>query len=316
MSSSTLATQGKAPLVSRASFPRVRVCVDCRTLLGPQEACDAGPKHRVVSLDTKKGRATLLTEVWGPPSLRRRAKQLAKAGGSGIGTGSLLEGCGACDGCGLGESAGHFLAVVAVVLAVAVAAVAVVWIVAKTIEWVRAYLNRPKPNGGIVPPPALGRKAGPSGVVIGAAGMLAPATGTSCVAWALYLKSTRFLGTDLMLHDAETSGFQVKLDDGTTARIPMGRVRLEGRAERRNRSDAENVDAFVKTLAPNDDPKDEGLDPFPFDAVDEIVVRPGDRVQLIGKLEREADPDSPGGYREANVVVVPAGVPALRVERS
>jgi hypothetical protein len=313
--SSDLATTGQAPIAQRASFPRARVCINCRTLLGPKEQCDAGPKHRVASLGTKEGRAALLTEVWGPPSVRRRAKQLAKAGGGGLGLGSILEGCGGCDGCSSAAIDVEFLAVIAVVLVVAFAAVAVVWLALKIIEWVRGYMNRPKPNGGVARPPRIGRKTGPTGVVRGEARMLAPATGASCVAWALDLRSTRFLGTDLMLHDAETGGFEIVLDDGTTARISSGRVRLEGQSERRDRSDVGTVEAFVKTLAANDDPEDEGLDPFPFDAVDEVVVRPGDRVQLFGDFEREVDPDAPGGYRGANAVLVPKGVPALRIER-
>jgi len=318
MSSSALEPRGSggAPIVSRASFPRVRVCVQCRTLLGPNEACDGGPKHQVVDLGTKQGRGALLNEVWGPPSVRRRAKQLAKAGGGGLGLGTLLDGCGGCDGCGSGAIDAEFLAVIGVILIAIVAVVALVWLLMKIIEWVRAYRNRPIPNGGIVRPPSLGRKAGPTGVVVGSPAMLAPASATACVAWAIDLRSKRFLGTDLMLHDAETSGFEVKLDDGTTARIPTGRVRLEGKAARLRRSDAEGVESFVFDLTGLDDPEDAGLDPFPFDSVDEVVLKPGDRVRLFGEFERDVDQDAPGGYRGGGAVILtPKGVPALRVER-
>lgn len=302
-------------LASNAAFPRVNVCIDCRTLLGPKEACDGGRKHRVAALDDRAGRLTLLNEVWGAPSARRRAKQLAKAGGGGLGIGSLFEGCGGgCDGCGSAAIDGEFLAVIGVILIVAVAAVALVWLVMKIIEKVRAYQNRPKPNGGVVRPASLGRNAGPYGTVVGRAAMLGPATNNACVAWALDLRSKRFLGTDLMLRDAETSGFEVKLDDGTTARIPAGRIRIEGPHTRIARDDATNLELFVQTLAPNDDPEDEGLDPFPYDVVEEVLVKPGDRVRLFGDFSREADPKAAAGYRQASVILVPHDVPALRIE--
>jgi len=304
-----------AGLAGHATFPRVNVCIHCRTLLGPNEACDGGRKHRVAELRNRAGRLTLLNEVWGPPSVRRRAKQLAKAGGGGLGIGSIFEGCGGgCDGCGGASLDGEVLAVIGVILIVAVAVVALVWLIMKIIEWVRAYQNRPKPNGGVVRPASLGRKAGPYGTVVGTPAMLAPASKTECVAWALDLRSKRFLGTDLMLRDAETSGFDVKLDDGTTARIPVGRIRLEGPHKRIDRDDATNLELFVQTLAPNDDPQDEGLDPFPYDVVEETVIKPGDRVRLFGDFQREVDPKAAAGYREASVILVPHDVPALRIE--
>ncbi len=302
-------------IVALGAFPRANVCIDCRTLLGPNEACDGGRKHRVTALGNRTGRLTLLNEVWGAPSVRRRAKQLAKAGGGGLGLGSLFEGCGGgCDGCGSAAIDGEIIAVIGVILIVAVAVVALVWLVMKIIEKVRAYQNRPKPNGGVVRPASLGRNAGPYGAVVGTSAMLAPASNTACVAWALDLRSKRFLGTDLMLRDAETSGFDVKLDDGTTARIPAGRIRVEGPHKRVDRDDATNLNLFVQTLAPNDDPEDEGLDPFPYDVVEEVIVKPGDRVRLFGDFFREADPNVAGAYRQASVILVPKDVPAIRVE--
>lgn len=300
---------------SHGAFPRSHVCIHCRTLLGPNEACDGGRKHQVVALGNSGGRLALLNEVWGPPSVRRRAKQLAKAGGGGLGIGSLFEGCGGgCDGCGGASLDGEALAVIGVILIVAVAVVGLVWLIMKVIEWVRAYQNRPKPNGGLVRPASLGRRAGPYGTIVGTPAMVSPASSTACLAWALDLRSKRFLGTGLMLRDAETSGFEVKLDDGTLARIPVGRIRIEGPHKRIDRDDATNLDLFVRTLAPNDDPEDEGLDPFPYDVVEETVVKPGDRVRLFGEYQREADPNVQGGYRTANVILVPQGIPALRVE--
>lgn len=308
-------TSNNSSLASHAAFPRAQVCIDCRTLLGPRESCEGGPRHRVVSLGNKQGRLALLHEVWGAPSVRRRAKQLAKAGGGGLGLGSLFEGCGGgCDGCGSAAMEGEVIAAIAVILLVAVAVVALVWLIMKIVEWVRAYQNRPKPSGGILRPASLGRRPGPYGTVTGNPVMVSPASATACLAWALDLRSKRFLGTDLMLRDAETRGFEIKLDDGSTARIPEGRIRIEGPHHRIDRDEATNLEEFVKTLAPIDDPEDEGLDPFPYDVADEVVVKPGDRVRLFGEFQREADPTMSGGYREAKVFLIPKDVPALRIE--
>ncbi len=295
-------------------FRRARICIDCRTLLGPDERCDGGLAHRVTSLDTPEGRAKLFDEVWGPPDARRRAQQLAKAGGGGLGLGSVLEsGCGGCD-----VGGGEFFLVVVAIAIVAAAVVGVVWLAMKIIEWIRAYRNRPKPHGGLKRPASVGRRGTISGVVQWPARLDAPASNADCVAWALDLRCKRFLRADLMLHDAETAGFEVKLDDGTTARIPAGRIRLEGPAERMSRSSVPAVEQFVASLAPKEQGPDEfttELEPFPYDIVDEVLVRPGDRVQIFGELEREVDPETSTGYREAGAVLVPKGVPAIRVQR-
>lgn len=313
--SASMARMSNVP-VPLGPTPRSAVCIHCRTLLGPNEACDGGPKHKIAALSTKEGRAALLKEVWGPPSARRRARQLAKAGGGGLGLGGLLDGCGSCGDCGGVALDGEFLAVIGVVLIAVVAVVALYWLIVKIIEWVRAYQNRPKPHGALLRPASVGRKIGPSGVVVAGMPMLAPASGQQCVAWCLDLRSKRFLGADLMLHDAETVGFDVKLDDGTIARIPRGRIRLEGPKKRLSRSDADRVDAFVESISPVDDPEDEGLAPFPYDVVDELVVRPGDRIRLFGEFSREGDANASADYRAASAILVPQGVPAIKVEKA
>jgi hypothetical protein len=297
-----------APLAPR----RGAVCVDCRTLLRAGERCDGGVSHRVASLETPEGRARLLDEVWGPPSARRRARQLAKAGGSSAGIGSALQGCDACSGCsGLDPEA---LVIGLIVVAAALVGMAIYWAIVKIVEHVRARRNRLKPHGGLLRPASLGRRAGPAGVVIGPATLEAPASRAGCVAYAIDLRCTRFLRADLMMHDAETSGFEVRLDDGGIARVPAGRLRIEGRVARRARSAAPELDQHVQALCPRA-PEPDDYDPFPYDTVDEILVRPGDRIRLFGALERLADPEAPAAYREgARGILVPRGVPAIRVE--
>lgn len=324
MSNAPLAPPASPATGALAAPPRrAAVCVDCRTLLGAGERCDGGAGHRVVPLDTLEGRRKLLDEVWGPPSARRRARQLAKAGGGGAGVGTFLDGCTNCGGCDFPTSGEALLFVLAIFVA-AIAAIAIYWIVVKIIEYVRARRNRPKPNGGLLRPASLGRRAGPAGVVTrvlpaasGAAPALqAPAGGAACAAFSVDLRCERFLRSDLMLHDGESAGFEVRLDDGSVAQVPAGRVRLEGRAERRSRASAPKVEDWVSGLGPKVvDPEDFDFDPFPYDRVDEITVRPGDRVRLFGELERIPDPEAPADYRgAAPAILVPRGVPAIRVE--
>src|SRR5438067_1790531 len=81
-------------ITATAEAPRrTHVCLDCRSLLLPGEACDLGrgsrQAHRVVPLALAEGRELLVREVWGPPSLRRQAKAIARAGAGGAGAGWL-----------------------------------------------------------------------------------------------------------------------------------------------------------------------------------------------------------------------------------
>ncbi|EYF06987.1 Hypothetical protein CAP_1246 [Chondromyces apiculatus DSM 436] len=280
--------------------------------------------HRVTSLDSVEGRGKLLDEVWGPPSARRRARQLARAGGGGVGVGSVLEGCTSCGGCDVPD--GEALIVVAVIALIGAVCMALYWVVMKIVEAIRAHQNRPKPHGGLLRPASVGRRVGPAGVItrvlpdpqaapgVGPRLLEAPASGVGCAAYAVDLSCKRFLRAGLMLHTAESAGFEVRLDDGSVAHVPAGRIRLEGPMERRSRGSAPAVARYVEELAPrNPEPDDDAL--FPYDTVQELVLQPGDRVRLFGEFERIVDAGAAGSYRGgAQAILMPVGVPALRRE--
>lgn len=130
-----------------------RICLSCRTLLDT-DRCEYAPRHRVVSLATKKGRAALMDEVWGPPSRRRRARQLAKAGGAGGGLGSL-DGCSACDAAADVEA-------LLIVLVVALVFMVLYWLGSMIWRAIQRYRHRLKPAGAL-----NRRKLAPSSMVVG-----------------------------------------------------------------------------------------------------------------------------------------------------
>jgi hypothetical protein len=106
------------------------------------------------------------------------------------------------------------------------------------------------------------------------------------------------------------AGLDVALDDGRRVRVPSGRVRVEGEASSVDRM---RVVSHVHDLsrAP-DDPADEGFDPFPYDRADEVVLRPGDRVELSAETDSVPDPDAPpAGYREGVRQILVARTPVV-----
>ena len=283
-------------------------------MLARGEACDAGTGHRVRELDVA-GTEALVTEVWGPPPVRTQLRRTAKAGGSGAGAGGVLEACGqGCgEGCGsldVGGSLGEIAAVLMVILAAAVVAVVLYWAISRIVRYVRKRRNRPRPNGAPRRPARLAGH-GPRGRIVAAGATLAaPLSGEACAAYGIRLDSKRFARGEVMLREAWTAGFEVELDDGTRARVPPGRVRFDAPRGARQVDDA-RARRHVEALAPvhGADPLE---NPFPFDRAYEVILREGDRVELLGQLEPRADATVEVGYREAAVVLMPTSVAALR----
>ncbi len=278
------------------------------------DACRGGRGHRIVDL-TGPARARLVDEVWGPPSLRRERLRLARAGSGGAaagGLGELLGSCSGCDGCSALEVGGELGAVIGaimVVLAVALVAVVVVWLIGKLVAYIQRKRAEPKPQGALLPAqPASLRKW--RGVVVGEATRASELSPTSCVGWALELTAKRFLGSGVMLRDGESYGFDVRLDDGRTVRVPEGPLLLaRGGAEQ---DDADLLTAHLRSI----DPLWNATDPepaIPYDRVAAVELRPGDEVELVGPLRLAPDPNAPEHYRGATATVLQAaGIPALR----
>ncbi len=298
--------------------PRTSVCLDCRTALVAGEGCDGGKKHRVTSLANESGKRRLVVEVWGPASMKRQLRNAGKAGSGGAGAGSLLQGCGDCGGCDVGAGGGEIIAILAVAAAAAIAAVLVGWLLLKLFRYVRERLDRPKPFGALSAAPVL-RGRGVTGKVVGDLRSDSPLDEPS-LAYALEYRCRRVLSGAVMLRDAATRGFDVALKDGRKARVPAGRIRIDGVFAARGSRTRAAAMAHLETIDPSRDrepiaEENETTNPFPFDDVVEIDLLPGDEIELVGELAPTADPEASTGsaYRDSASLLVPVGVPRIRV---
>lgn len=300
--------------LTKARAPRA-VCVDCRSVKSEREPCARG--HHVAMIQTAIGRERLLSEVWGPPSVRRRARQAVVAGTGGAATGAALEG--ACDlGCGALDCASGLadLPVLAVIAACAAIGVIGYLVVSKIVEVVRRRRNAPRPAGALRQPPIPHGNRRVGTALRGAEAGSSP-SGRSALAWGLVLECRRrFLRSARMLSAGESAGFAIQLDDGTRVRVPPGPVRLEGPAASTTSVTPERVASFLAALDPLRLQVKDELDPFPFDRAVEHVLGPDDRVELVAELEARVDnaDAAAAGYREgAATVLVPKGPVLLRV---
>jgi hypothetical protein len=138
------------------------------------------------------------------------------------------------------------------------------------------------------------------GEVSGQLALGTPIGDTDCLGYGIELAKRR----EVTLRLAHTSGFDLVLDDVTVVRVPAGRIRIEGTRAWRS------VDPAIVT---------DGLELadagelFPADRASQLVLLPGDRVELAGDLEHAPDATVPGNYRQMASVLVPRGVPRIRV---
>jgi hypothetical protein len=280
---------------------RDSICIDCRTALPSGTPCPGGT-HRVIKLRTPDGRDALLTEVWGPKSLRRRIRDAASVGAVG-GTGaSLLDGCSGCDAMDLGDGlGGHFW----LVLGVVTIAIGMLWFAGKLIaDRLRIRRQRLRANGAKRRVP-LGPATGRYGKVVAGETGLAPLGDTACVAYNLELRARRMV----MLRDAMTLGFEIELDTHERVRIPAGPCVIDlTRAPQRG-----NTGTYLEILDPLRGETDD-LEPFPFENAFERTIRVGDEVEILGRLVPTPEGHGEVGYRDVpHAILVPDGVPRLRV---
>jgi len=278
---------------------RDTICIECRTALPAGVPCPAGP-HRVEKLRDAGGREALLTEVWGPKSMRLRLREAMKVGAAG-GTGvSVLDGCSGCDLLDLGS--GEFWAV----LAVAVVVIAVLWFALKLVrDLILRRRHRLHANGARRKGPQLGPATGRVGTIISRDVARAPIGDRSCVAYALVVQER----STVMLRDAGSVGFEILLDTGEHVRVPAGTCVIDMTGATR----ATDLEAYLAELDPLRGSSDD-LEPFPHDRAFARMLVPGDRVEVLGRLVPIADGTAGGGYREAaHTVLVPDTIPRLRL---
>ncbi len=289
---------------------RGAICLDCRTALAPGETCDRGARHRVVNLRSGDGREALLSEVWGPPSVRRRIKQIAAAGGAGAAGGSML-GPAAEIGCEVMVMDG---ALGLIIMAVAAVIMLFYAAITRVTHMVRMSGKHPRPNGARVQPRRLrGRHTG--GRVAEVKGLVTAPSGQQVAAYGLRLMRKQSNLSALMLSDGHCAGFTVEAEDGTRILVPAGRVRLEG-PDRLAQAVAEpRVASYLQQFDGDYLADPEELAMVPHDRAEEFTIKRGDGVEVLSRLQPMPDPRAAaGGYRDAaGTVQVAQGIPQLRV---
>ncbi len=323
-SASTATAESKTPFTfGRAASELVQTpvhmadkyfCLECRTLLYSNTVCDGGPKHRVVSVNQPEGAEQLRNEVWGPPSLRRRAREIMKAGGTGLAADSCLQGadCAGCEGIGdMGEAGAIIIGLIIAFFA----AILIWWIVTKIIAAVRKHRARLKPKGALFAPPRP--KGSPKiGVIRSAKGIATPSSGKSVAAYAIQYVASRFAGNAIMMREALTNGFEVLLDSGQLLRVAAGPVRIEDEMEAvENASYAEGHLAQAIEHAVRAPEGDQEFPLVPFEVAQTAAVHVGDRVAIFGTVEfipddRQANYDG-GAFRTATAIMVTTGIPII-----
>jgi len=261
------------------------VCVECRAVMTAP-----GPlPHRLLSLDDARERAQLVTAVWGPRTrLRReivertRRPHIHGRGGVGLAglvVSALLPPRDRDDGTWTWDARGS-----------------------------RREATGATSGCACAPPVARGGVS-VSGRVADAALEAEPWTGRRCVAYGAVLD----LGGSRMLRDAATTGFDLVPTSGPRVHVPAGPCELEMGGALRRTPDRGRIDAALAAIDPARDDGD--LDPFPYDHVALLAIRPGDEVELFGRLATVRDPDAPdAGYRDAPAtLVVPDGPVRLRL---
>lgn len=135
-----------------------------------------------------------------------------------------------------------------------------------------------------------------------------------CVAYALALVTNRpaVARQDVVWREAATVGFFVRLDDGAQVVVQAGRLRFDVDRQRAYYAPRAQVAEYL--------PAGLGIriagepDFIPFDRALEDVLRPADRVELVGTVEVHEDRRTPRAWRRDPVptVLMPVGIPLIR----
>jgi hypothetical protein len=292
--------------LARVPSPPTAICLACRTAVAAGARCDGGPRHRVVDLTGPPGREALLTAMWGPRSRREQLHAIARAGVAGSGFGAALEAAG-CLAEGL-DSVVLSLAVLVVCGGLFVAVQCVATLIANALR--RRRLLRPR-GASRLPKLVAGRETR-YGIVEGEP-LPSPLRDQGCVAYGISLRTARAAAGagDVVWREAASFGFTLRLDDGSAVFVPPGRIHFDVDPKRAARATRERAAARL--------PADLGVEvggelaSLPFDQAFEEVLRPGDRVAVVGTVElREAPGAERPSLREAiPAVLVPTGTPVL-----
>lgn len=273
------------------------ICLECRTIVKNGDGCDAGPRHRVVSLADGGGREALARTVWGPMSTRKQRALAAKSSGAGGGLGAI-DSCSACDIAGAEASA-------LTVIGIAVLTGAVVWGGYRLITYLRRRAHRLLPMGAAAGAPRLGPPTFVGVVRATEPSIAAPLSGSPCVGWAVAFAVKRRFRHHITLRDGYTNGFTLVLDDGREVLVRPGRLRLELTPKQHRVMPGERQANYLLSLMPRLDDGD-GYAFVPADVALEDVVVDGERISIHANMEETLDVRRDGGrdYRHAAPVSI------------
>jgi hypothetical protein len=249
-------------------------------------------------------------EVWGPPSVRRRARELAAAGGVGAASGSALDACSGLD-CVSGADGLASLAGIVVLMVLIGVVMLIYFVVKKAIEHRRRKRHQLKPHGALHRP----RRGG---VLLRGTVEVPAGQPPGPVGFGLELRHRGALREGVMLREGVSREFEAALDDGGRAHVPAGRIRLEGPASREQGIGRPMLEHYLGSLDPGrqteSEDKQEYEDPLPFTRAVSFELQVGDRVELQGKFERRVVPGASVSYREAAPSMwVASGVVTVRL---
>jgi len=285
------------------------MCSECRLLLGEGEWCDGGAGHRVYSLVSE--RQALVDHIWQRhrPAIRN-GNPFARGLTVGLAAPAVIVGA-------------VLLAFQTSVFGAVLCFVGGMWILRELLHPLWSLDSKPPrgtrsrrsrlqlPDASVL---SLPDRRGVAGKVAGDCCAKSPCTGEACVAFAIRFVKRRYSKRHVMLRDAVTGGFELQLTDGRCLRVNPSRIVLDGPFNKVDVPEPSFLRAYLAAIDPEHG-RDDDHEPYPYDEIQEVILRPGDRAEFIGDVELVPDASAPGtGYREhAASVLVPRGVPTFRV---
>lgn len=167
------------------------------------------------------------------------------------------------------------------------------------------------PSGG-TQIPKLPRFA--AGKILPCETVVAPGSGTECAAWAIELRYDGSWGSRITLRVGASAGFVVALDAGEYVKVPPGPLSVHDALPQLSDLEAPSLEDLLRALDPTRTGDTEAWPLFPYNIVGEQTFLAGDRIELLGAMDRALVADQLDAmYREAPAsVLVPCAIPTLR----
>lgn len=264
---------------------RCCLCLQCRTALMPQQACDCGAEPKVACFEQADERKKIVAAVWGDADRQARLKRFSDHTSRRVTTASVG---------GFAVTMAASLPIVGVGPTMALFGT-LGCLIGGAYATHRSRLGRFAPSGALPLPPT--RTLGLRAKVEGTHDLISPAAGHQCLAYFLELRVFGDGREHVVYRDAVTSGFVTTLASGEKVEVPAGRVRFSGIAPEILDVDNLELAAYLSEI----DPLAEAsgiLDPLHYDLVREEVLFAGDEVELYGNFEPVSVGADASGYRD------------------